>query len=44
MSKNVTKILFHSMATPIIVGVLAMVFLDENLVWNKSVGAELIIL
>lgn len=33
-----------SMATPIIVSVLAMVFLDEKLVWNKSIGAELIIL
>jgi uncharacterized membrane protein len=44
MTTNATKILSHSMATPIIVGVLAMVFLDEKLVWNKSVGAELIIL
>ena len=33
-----------SMATPIIVSVLAMVFLDERLVWVQVVGAGLIIL
>ena len=33
-----------SMATPIIVSVLAMVFLDERLFWVQVVGAGLIIL
>jgi len=33
-----------SMATPIIVSVLAMVFLDERLVWIQAVGGGLIIL
>jgi drug/metabolite transporter (DMT)-like permease len=33
-----------SMVTPVLVGILALFFLEETLVWAQTIGAALIIL